>query len=386
MALSLVGCATTVVEPIPKSEQTFVLDNDEQRLWEEAREIDAWIAHSDALYENEALQSYLQSIMDELVEHYATVPDNNPTVRVLKSVDINAMMLPHGNMYVNTGMLAALESEAQLATVMGHELTHYLHRHGLSSSREFNRRMRWGTVLGVMLAGIGGNPAAAGQMGESAMMIWSISAMSGHSQDQERDADRTGLRLMTETGYDPAESVSAFENFLDETDDAEDEEDVLFFSSHPKMSERVANFRELLTADQFVAGVGDIGRDRYLEITKPVSLANIEQTIDIAQYEMAHKSIDTHLERWSDDADAHYFRGLAIVNDGAQADSEDEARKAYEKSAALGDAPAEVHRELGHMYRANGDDALAQDAYRRYLQLAPDAVDAPIVKLLLDSI
>ena len=55
------------------------------------------------------------------------------------------------------------------------------------------------------------------------------------------------------------------------------------------LSERVENFRALLEGDQFVAGVGDIGRDRYLEITKPISLANIEQTIDIAQYEMAFR-------------------------------------------------------------------------------------------------
>ena len=125
--LLFVGCASTVAPPI---EQGFSLDEDESRLWDRSADERKRLERSGLLHEDEDLALYVTEVA------LRVQPQNTRTplplsVKILRDPRINAFALPDGTIYLHTGMLARMENEAQLATVLGHEMAHVFRRHAL---------------------------------------------------------------------------------------------------------------------------------------------------------------------------------------------------------------------------------------------------------------
>ena len=89
----------------------------EKSLWQEADEFDRALAHAGKVNPDPALNAYLQGIMDRLYPEFG----GRLRVRPLNAQQINAFALPNGSIYVNSGLIARFENEAQLATVLAHE-------------------------------------------------------------------------------------------------------------------------------------------------------------------------------------------------------------------------------------------------------------------------
>jgi beta-barrel assembly-enhancing protease len=129
---SLSGCATTSLPPV--TDKDFVFGEDEKRLWNRAEEEEQALAKSDTLYRDRELESYLNSVARKLepAAAYERIPFR---ILVLNNPYCNAFTLPNGYIYVHTGILARIDNEAQLATLLAHEMTHATYRHHL---REFH--------------------------------------------------------------------------------------------------------------------------------------------------------------------------------------------------------------------------------------------------------
>lgn len=112
---------------------------------------------------------------------------------VIRSPMINAFALPGGHIYVATGLLDFLRSEAELAAVLGHEISHVDLRHAIS---------RYQYQLAARRIGA----ADAGAIVEIAHALVAI----GYTQDQELEADASGERLAVEAGYDPDAMIPVF--------------------------------------------------------------------------------------------------------------------------------------------------------------------------------
>ena len=126
---------------------------------------------------------------------------------VLNVNDVNAFALPGGPMFIYTGLLKACDNEAQLAGVMGHEMSHVILRHGTHEASKANL-----IELPALLAGsLIGNDTLTGKFARMGLGLGANSFILKFSRDAESEADALGSHLMSEAGYDPVQMASFFE-------------------------------------------------------------------------------------------------------------------------------------------------------------------------------
>jgi predicted Zn-dependent protease len=155
-------------------------------------------------------------------------------VRLVESSDINAFALPGGYMYVNRGLLRAVRSEAELAGVLGHEMAHVALRHGTQQATKAYAAQAGLGVLGRLMGREGERDRqvveAVGGLGLSAVFL-------KFGRDAENQADRVGVRMMAESGYDPRELARFFE-LLQQQRGRNPSSVETFLSDHPSPADR----------------------------------------------------------------------------------------------------------------------------------------------------
>ena len=159
-------------------------------------------------------------------------PDWDWQFTVFQNDDPNAFALPGGKVGVNTGLFKVAKNDAQLATVLGHEVGHAIARHGAE-------RMSQGmlTQLGEVAVGIG-----TGLPPELADQVADVLITLPYSRTQESEADHIGLILMARAGYDPRQSIELWQNFQKLGGDQPPE----FLSTHPSEGTRIDRLQELM--------------------------------------------------------------------------------------------------------------------------------------------
>ncbi|HEY5808769.1 MAG TPA: M48 family metalloprotease [Povalibacter sp.] len=186
---------------------------------------------------------------------------------VLNNSVPNAWALPGGKIAVNRGLLTELQSEAELAAVLGHEIVHAAARHG-AKAQERGTMMQIGMVAAQVGAAVGGvdpNLAnlALGGAGAGLQMV-----QMKYGRDQELESDQYGMQYMKLAGYDPSGAVTLQETFVRLSGAGGKKQQNWMeglFASHPPSQERVDKNR--LTADQLGRG-GDIGTEKYAAATQ----------------------------------------------------------------------------------------------------------------------
>ncbi|MGH8262961.1 MAG: M48 family metalloprotease [Steroidobacterales bacterium] len=217
---------------------------------------------------------------------------------VLNNSVPNAWALPGGKIALNRGLLTQLDNEAELAAVLGHEITHAAARHGAKS-------MERGTFLqGALVAlsiGVRDNQYANMIVGGAQVGAQLVTMRYG--REAELEADEYGLKFMKEAGYDPAAAVSLQEKFvqLEKGKKAGWIDGLL--ASHPPSQERVDKNRA--TAAKLGAG-GDLGRERYQTV-----LAGLKRT------EPAYKKYDAGVEALVQGDDA---KALSLAQEAAKSE------------------------------------------------------------------
>ena len=193
------GCATNPVT----GGADFVMMTEEQEL-SLGRKADAEVRKQYGVYEDAALQAYLNRVGQKLARA-SHRPGISYRFTVVDSPEINAFALPGGYVYVTRGILPYLESEAELAAVVGHELGHVTARHGV---RQQSAAMATGlgvSVLGAAIPGLGGSVA------QNVADVISTAVLSSYGRDQELEADRLGAQYLARTGYDPQAMIRVVE-------------------------------------------------------------------------------------------------------------------------------------------------------------------------------
>jgi predicted Zn-dependent protease len=189
------------------------------------------------LYDDQATQEYVQQLGSRLALT-SDLPNEEFKFFVIDDDGINAFTTGCCNVYVNRGLLVNLNSEAELAGVLGHEIGHITARHPA-------RRQTRGVAasLGAMAAAILTGNSAIGQLANIGAQAW----MSGYGRENEMEADRLGMKYMVKAGYNPESIGKVFnmfqagEKFERQRAAAEGREPRLYhgvFSSHPSPDER----------------------------------------------------------------------------------------------------------------------------------------------------
>jgi predicted Zn-dependent protease len=193
MFLFLSGCTTvTAVNPVTlKNDFMVISENTEINI---GRKADPGIIQEFGYYNDPVLQSYVNEISQKLVQVCAR--RNIPYYfKVLDSPIENAFALPGGYIYITRGLLAILDSEAELAGVLGHEIGHVV-------GRDSANLISQGIALQLLaLGGVAAGPSAREVLQATNMLFNSI--MLGYGREKEFLADAQGVEYMFKAGYDP---------------------------------------------------------------------------------------------------------------------------------------------------------------------------------------
>ena len=148
------------------------------------------------------VQEYVSHLGDSLIPEGAKGTRRPIEFRffVVEDPEVNAASLPDGTLLINTGLLGALENEAQLAFVLSHEMAHVLQVHYRREVEETR-----GARVGLTIAGLAAG-AFIGNAGVFMAQIGIASAVNGHQRELENQADRLALQNVIEHGYDPREA------------------------------------------------------------------------------------------------------------------------------------------------------------------------------------
>jgi predicted Zn-dependent protease len=190
-ALTFTGCAQNPVS----GKQDFVMMSESQEI-SIGRNGDVDVRKQYKVYDNPALQSYVNRV-GQAVAQNSHRPNLNYHFTVLDSPEINAFALPGGYIYITRGIMAYLNSEAELAAVLGHEVGHVTARHGVRQQSAAQA-----TGIGISLASIF-VPGLSTQAGSDIANLLSGALLSGYGRDHELEADRLGAQYLARTAYDP---------------------------------------------------------------------------------------------------------------------------------------------------------------------------------------
>ena len=328
---------------------------------------------------------------------------------VLRDPDVNAFALPDGQVYLNTGLLAAVQNEAQLAAVLAHEVHHTAGHHGILEYRSIRRKSVGGMILGPFTLGLSD--------------IFLALSVYGHSRLLEEEADRKGLPKMLEAGYDPREMAAVFE-IMQQDPEEEKPKRSTAWSTHPQLQVRAGYCREqaaglLVGADASALRVEAAG---YRRLVRRVSLETVQDLIASDYPRTAVALAVRLLAEDGSDADRHVALGDATRALGARGapggesaatDSEKKAnlkereertreereaerlatpegpvhlktnlgaaRKSYQRALELDPGSPWAHRGMGYVLMGLDDPEGAGREFLVYLRAQTDAIDRPII-------
>ncbi len=297
---------------------------------------------------------------------------------VLNSSVPNAWALPGGKIAINRGLLTEFEDEAQLASVLGHEIVHAAGGHSV-------QRMQQSTLISLGVAGLGyaisDNEWASLLMGGAAM--GAQLALAQYSQDAELESDHYGIRYMDAAGYDPQAAVELQKLFVRLSEGNNPGFLQGMFATHPPSQKRVEENQELVNK---IGAGGYRGRETYQKKTAYLrSLQPAYDAFDSArklasedQLDKAMSKINEAIRIEPEEAAFYSFRGQIY-----------KARNELKQAAADFDKATSLYPEMFSYQLNQGLNELAlnnlSDA-RQSLTRANETVPTSIAFLRLGDI
>lgn len=163
--------------------------------------------------EDPLLQHYLESLLYQLAQH-SELKDFRLDLVIVDNATLNAFAVPGGVVGVHNGLLLASDNEAQLASVLGHELAHISQRHferSIAKSRAQTLPTMAALLAGIVLAATTGN-SDVGLAAVTAGQAAALETQLRFSREHEQEADRLGMETLAKAGMDPNAMPSMFEN------------------------------------------------------------------------------------------------------------------------------------------------------------------------------
>lgn len=194
---------------------------------------------------------------------------------VLDTGLVNAFAAPGGFIFVTRGLLQEMGNEAELASVLGHEIGHVAGWHSIGM---IQRQMGYGalSMLGAIATGIQMGPEAMILVAQTADLFTSLYLL-GYSREHELEADRVGMRYMLSAGYDPKAALSFFERLgaLEKKEGPDNWEPYL--RSHPPTQQRIALARQFMDRSFFFFRKTELKEAPYLEMKARLPKLNPEE-------------------------------------------------------------------------------------------------------------
>ena len=371
-ALFIIGCASADLPPIDK-QSSFEPLPDEKLLWNRSLEEQSRLDNSGAIYDDPELHAYVSNVANKLVPEDVRSQGVVIKVRILKNPLLNAFAYPNGIMYLHTGILAKMENEAQLAALLGHEMSHTIHRHAAEGYRNLKNTTAVLATANIAMIPFGTYGSMASLLGS----IGGMAAVTGYSRERESEADATGLRLMVDAGYDPREAPRLFEHIKKELEEQEIKEP-FFFGTHPRLEERIESYNHLL-ATRYQNKTGYTGREDFEKYIAGLLLVNAEADYTMGRFLSARRCIDKYISLKPSCPEGHFYLGEFYRLRRDEKDT-GQAAAAYREAIRCDPTHPGAHRGIGLIYYKQDRNEEARKAFETYLELAPDDEDSNYIR------
>lgn len=220
------------------------------------REAAQQVAQSIGLYQDDELQAYVSRLGKQLAA--ASERPNLPwSFQVVDDPSVNAFALPGGFIYVTRGLMTHLTSEAELVSVLGHEIGHVTGRHSVEQMSKA-QLAQIGLIAGMILQPELANYGDLAQTGLGLLFL-------KYGRDDEREADDLGLRYLVSENYDPREMPQVFET-LRRVSERETQGGRVpgWLSTHPTPENRIERISSQVASLNHDFSRATVGRERYL--------------------------------------------------------------------------------------------------------------------------
>lgn len=381
------------------------------------------------VYHEAALDAYLDRVGKAVLAD-KEIENVNWKFRALRDPVPNALALPNGSIYINTGLLALLGEEGQLASVLAHEVIHVSKRHTYQQNRSLRKK-----ILAInILSTVGAWNPVGGAAGMAIDLIANISpfmlvlSIFGYSRELEKEADLEGLKNLSAAGYAPDQMVGVFKLLQK---DIEGEQLGSFYNDHPKLRDRITYTNNSIKSSAIKRSDEELrnAQTQYLTQMEHVDRHDVELAIKNGRFHSAYyvscKLVDFQPDS-SEDVFylAESYRALgprmpeltaAELTGGAKKKAaknrnkrtmeeleaellktpagqeawktnQQKAEELYLRALELNRFNYLAHRGLGMLYEKIGRKDEATSQYRKYLELAPNAFDSERIRRRLEAL
>jgi len=276
-----------------------------------------------------------------------------------------------------------MRSEAELAAILGHEFGHFEQRHSLKQFKE--RRtgsdlLAWGSLLASM------SPDYDARRTYQSLEISVYGNLYRYGRDQEREADLLSLGYLNQSSLRPQAASEVWQNLMGEIDASvltrglkkPKYNSIAFTASHPPHGERAGYLSELASPG---GAIRDDGAPKYRQALAKWLPIFLEDQIKLNDFGASEYIIE-NLARNGWTPTLWHARGELYRTRGNQRDLV-HAAQFYQSAIALDGNLAASHRGLGLSLFKTGERLRGQEALKEYLELAPDAEDEGMIRLML---
>ncbi|MFC4291940.1 M48 family metalloprotease [Sphingorhabdus arenilitoris] len=345
-------------------------DDDERGLWMQMDELEREVKNSQSLIKDPELNAYIRKILCSAVGESC----GRVRIYIMRTPYFNASMAPNGMMIVWSGLLLRTKNEAELASVLGHEFSHFDRLHSLQSFRNIRQKtdaMAWMSFVPYV-----------GFIGQ----IGAIRSIFSFSRDMERQADLVSLDYLADAGYDPRAASDIWRRLRAEMDATAEERKRKsqkdnnggFFASHPNSGERMEYLEQAAAQKPPKNYVRNEAEYRAaLARWWPLLIDDQIKLNDFGATEFLLRQLGE--SGWTPQllyARAELYRARGKEGDFTQ------AAAFYRQSLAADAELAESWRGLGLALIRSGAPEEGKTALHRYLRANPDAFDRGIIEMM----
>lgn len=373
LALGCTACGNPAPLPDLQPGERPAPSSEEAGLWMQAERAEDAIRTSSLRITDPAMVDYVQGVIHRVAGPLAA----DLRVYILRAPEFNAFAFPNGALVILSGLLLRAENESQLAFVLGHEITHYRHRHGVLIYLSARSKSSFAAFFQTManVARLGGVGSAVGSLAMGGVFRF--------NRDQERDADDGGLGVMTQAGYDPREATRICELTLKETEALGQKDQSSFYSSHPTTRERIQALTEKIQGAAAPAAAP--GACRLAQVLLPLRLGFLEDEVRRQEPASLQLVLDRLFREGSQLGELHYIQGEVYRLRRREGDPE-KAITAYRAAVQNPPTPPEAHQRMGILYLKRGEKENARASLSRYLEVRPQSQDTEMVKSYLKQL
>lgn len=331
----LAGCAAN---PVTGRSQ-LMLVSESQEISIDKKNSPVQFSSDYGISQDAGLNNYLQQIGSKIAA-YTHRPDMPYSFKCVNAVYINAYAFPGGTIAATRGILLAMENEAELAALLGHELGHVNARHTA-------QQMSKGTLLQALTEGLSMYAGSRGRIyGEIANQLGSLTAgalLASYSRDNEREADALSMDYMVQAGYNPSGVITLME-MLNRTAKHEPNILELMFATHPMNSARLVTAQDNLSRRYRGYKNYPIYRERYMDNTARLrrikgaieEMQKADKAMKKRKFSEAEKHLKTALRSVPDDYTALTMMAKVLILQGKHKEAKiysKKAKKIYPREA-----------------------------------------------------